>query len=175
MLSGSTKNYNRTKTPDLKMNACKFSPDRTYRYVLRHNCSDRFEAKRIVWIGLNPSTADERVLDPTLEAVRRYSMKWGFSEIVMLNLFAYRATNPRDLKRAADSVGPDNDRYLLKETTAANLVIACWGKDGKFLRRDEQVLRMLDGIVLKCLSRNKGGSPRHPLYLGPNIQLQRFP
>ena len=159
------------------MNACNFSPDRTYRYVLRHNCSDRLvgEPRRIAWIGLNPSKADELLLDPTLKAVRRYSIKWGFSEVVMLNLFAYQATYPCDLKRAADSIGPDNDQYLLKEATAANLVIACWGKQGGFLRRDEQVLSLLDRIVFKCLSRNKDGSPHHPLYLGPNVRLQRFP
>ena len=82
------------------MNACNFSPDRTYRYVLRHNCSDQLDAnpKRIAWIGLNPSTADELILDPTLDAVRRYSIRWGFAEIVMLNLFAYRTNLPARLE-----------------------------------------------------------------------------
>jgi hypothetical protein len=157
------------------MNACEFSSDRTYRYVLRRNCSDSAEPRRIAWIGLNPSTADELVLDPTLEAVRRYSIKWGFAQMVMLNLFAYRATYPSDLKRAADSIGPDNNRFLLKEAQAANLVIACWGKHGSFLGRDEEVLGLLDGVTFKCLSRNKDGSPRHPLYLRPDIQPQPFP
>ena len=158
------------------MNACDFSPDRTYRYVLHHNCSNRLDAnpKRIAWIGLNPSTADELALDPTLEAVRRYSIRWGFAEIVMLNLFAYRATYPHELKRAPDSIGPDNDRYLLQEVQAANLVIACWGNHGSFLRRDEQVLSLLAGVAFKCLSKNKDGSPHHPLYLRPDIQPQPF-
>jgi hypothetical protein len=90
----------------------------------------------------------------------------------MLNLFAYRATCPQDLKRAADSIGPDNDRYLLREVQAANLVIACWGNHGSFLRRDEQVLSLLAGVAVKCLSKNKDGSPHHPLYLRPDIQPQ---
>src|ERR1700730_6674573 len=159
------------------MNRCNFSHDRTYRYVLRHRWSDGSarKPKRIAWIGLNPSRADELVLDPTLEAVRRYSIKWGFREIVMLNLFAYRATFPHDLKHAADSIGPDNDRYLLRESLAANLVIACWGKHGSFLSRDEQVLSLLGEVIFKCLSKNKDGSPHHPLYLKPDIGPQPFP
>jgi hypothetical protein len=63
-------------------------------------------------IGLNPSTADHRKLDPTLRRVRNFAQKWGLGGFVMLNLFAYRATEPRDMKRAEDPVGPKNDRYI---------------------------------------------------------------
>ena len=127
------------------MNSCTFSTDRTYRYILHHDCGDLFTQKRrrIVWIGLNPSTADELALDPTLEVVRRYSKKWQLSEIVMLNLFAFRATDPREMKKVADPVGPDNDKHLLAETQAAQRVIACWGDHGVFMDRDKQVCKPL--------------------------------
>ncbi|HYZ72598.1 MAG TPA: DUF1643 domain-containing protein, partial [Chthoniobacterales bacterium] len=109
------------------LNQCVFSPDRAYRYVLRRHCGDMSceTPKRIAWIGLNPSTADEVTLDQTLAAVCRYSIKWGFSEVVMLNLFAFRATDPRDLKRASDPIGPDNDEHLLAEVGRVDRVIAC--------------------------------------------------
>ena len=117
------------------LNQCVFSPDRAYRYVLRHWCADTISEnpKRIAWIGLNPSTADEVTLDQTLATVCRYSRKWGFAEVVMLNLFAFRATDPRYLKRATDPIGPDNDEHLLTEVRNVDRVIACWGGQGRFL------------------------------------------
>lgn len=161
------------------MNPCEFSTDRVYRYVLRHDCGDLFAGKprRIAWIGLNPSTADESTLDQTMEAVRRYSKKWQFSEIVMLNLFAFRATDPADMKKAADPVGPDNDRHLMAEAKTAELVIACWGNPGALLNRDQQVCSLLStaGIELRCLQKHADESPHHPLYLPPGIKPIPFP
>ena len=161
------------------MNRCIFSSDGAYRYVLRRRCWETAPetARRIAWIGLNPSTADEITLDQTLAAVCRYSRKWGFSEVVMLNLFAFRATDPRDLKLALDPVGPDNDRHLLTEVGAAEHVIACWGDHGRFRDRDRTVSDLLHaaGIGLECLLRNKTGMPHHPLYLKPDLKPEPFP
>ena len=160
------------------MNRCIFSSDRIYRYVLRRQCSDAVSEtpRRIAWIGLNPSTADEVTLDQTAAAVCRYSRQWGFSEVVMLNLFAFRATDPRDLKRAADPIGPDNDKHLLTEVRAAERVIACWGGHGRFRGRDQHVSDLLAaiGIKFECLLKNKTGAPRHPLYLKLGIRPKRF-
>jgi hypothetical protein len=177
------------------MNHCIFSPDRIYRYVLRCRCtrhapenlSNAHEpdvgegrrteqpasAKRIAWIGLNPSAADEVTLDRTLAAVCRYSRKWGFTEMVMLNLFAFRATDPRDLKRATDPIGPDNDKHLLAEVCNVHRVIACWGDHGRFLGRDRQVSDLL-GVSFECLRRNRTGTPHHPLYLKSRIKPKPF-
>jgi hypothetical protein len=130
-------------------------------------------AKRIAWIGLNPSTADEVTLDRTLSAVCRYSRKWGFTEVVMLNLFAFRATDPRDLKRATDPIGPENDKHLLAEVCNADRVIACWGDHGRFLERDRQVSNLL-GVSFECLRRNRTGTPHHPLYLKSRIKPKPF-
>jgi hypothetical protein len=184
------------------MNQCVFSPDRTYRYVLRCRCVDgasesapkprsarcnpelyradrssrprkRGALHKIAWIGLNPSTADEVTLDQTLAAVCRYSKKWGFSEVVMLNLFAFRATDPRDLKRAMDPIGPENDEYLLVEVRSVDRIIACWGDHGRFLGRDRQVSGLL-GVSFECLLRNRTGAPHHPLYLKSRIKPKPF-
>jgi len=144
------------------MNRCIFSTDRVYRYVLCHRFVDSIPErtsdlgdveynpdkaqKRIAWIGLNPSTADEFTFDPTLAAVCRFSRKWGYSEVVMLNLFAFRATAPRDLKKAADPIGPDNDRHLLAEVHGIERVMVCWGEHGQFRGRDRQVTDLLATI-----------------------------
>jgi hypothetical protein len=129
--------------------------------------------RRIAWIGLNPSTADELTLDQTLVTVCRYSRNWGFSEVVMLNLFAFRATDPRNLKRATDPIGPDNDKHLLAEIRNVERVIACWGDHGRFLGRDRQVSALL-GVSFECLLKNRTGAPHHPLYLKSRIKPNPF-
>jgi hypothetical protein len=157
------------------MNQCIFSSDRVYRYVLLRQCAFAVPktSRRIAWIGLNPSTADEVTLDQTVAAVCRYSRQWGYSEVVLLNLFAFRATDPRDLKRAADPIGPDNNKHLLGEVGNVDRVIACWGEHGRLLGRDRQVSDLLD-ISFECLLRNRTGAPHHPLYLKSRIKPQPF-
>jgi hypothetical protein len=157
------------------MNWCILSPDRVYRYVLRcqWNGGTSEASRRIAWIGLNPSTADETTLDQTLAAVCRYSRNWGFSDVVMLNLFAFRATDPRDLKRASDPIGPDNDKHLLTEVRNVERVIACWGDQGRFLGRDRHVSDLL-GVPFGCLLQNRSGAPHHPLYLKSRIKPKPF-
>ena len=91
----------------------------------------------------------------------------------MLNLFAFRATDPRDLKRASDPIGPDNDEHLLREVRDVDRVIACWGSHGGFLGRDRQVADLL-GVSFECLLRNRTGAPHHPLYLKSGIKPKPF-
>lgn len=123
------------------------------------------DERAIVWIGLNPSTADENQLDPTLRRIRGYSMAWGYNTFYMLNLFAFRATDPQDMRRAVDPIGPDNDRWILETAAKADLVMCAWGRHGTFLERQRQVLALLDGFNLKCLDKTADGIPKHPLYL----------
>jgi len=91
----------------------------------------------------------------------------------MLNLFAFRATDPRDLKRATDPIGPDNDEHLLTEVRNVDRVIACWGGQGRFLERDRQVSDLLK-VPFECLLRNRTGAPHHPLYLKSRIRPKPF-
>jgi hypothetical protein len=151
------------------MNPCHFSSCRRYRYTLTHDIHDLFGAPAshgyVAWIGLNPSRADESRLDPTLWRVRAYTSRLGFRAFKMLNLFAYRATDPRILKKAVDPVGPDNDYYLLEVCRQAALVVCCWGVEGEYRGRDRQVIGLLRDIPLHALALTKMGHPRHPLYL----------
>ena len=160
------------------MNPCVFSACRTYRYVLTHDFADLFAPPAgngyVAWIGLNPSTADEARLDPTLRRIRAYTHRLSYRQFRMLNLFAYRSTDPEKMKEAADPVGPDNDRHILETCRGAALVVCCWGSDGEHLGRDRRVLELLAGIPLHALALTKEGQPRHPLYLKGSCQLTPF-
>lgn len=153
-------------------NKCQFSADRAYRYSLLHRWDELVtERKRVMWCGLNPSTADESELDPTLRRILRFSCDWGFNEFVMTNLFAFRSTQPKGMLLHHDPVGPENDRWLLTSATSSSLIIACWGAHGFHLGRDVAVqllLRKIDAPLF-CLGITEGGFPRHPLYV-PSAQ-----
>ena len=141
------------------------SADRKYRYVLTRIWD---EAKpTVVFIGLNPSTADEETDDPTIRKCIGYAKRWGYGKLIMVNLFAFRSTDPSMLKRVEDPVGPDNGSYIQKCVSESNLVIACWGNHGKLLNRDKVLMGSLPNLV--CLKRNKNGTPHHPLYLSKDI------
>jgi len=147
-------------------NECVFSPDRRYRYTLVHRWDELFDPGRgIAWIGLNPSTADEHRLDPTLRRIRAYSAAWGYAYFVMLNLFAWRATDPARMKAAGDPVGPDNDRWIMRWSSRVDRVMLAWGEHGAHLGRDRAVLDLLGGDNIFCLGRNASGQPKHPLYV----------
>lgn len=125
-------------------NDCIFSPCRNYRYRLIHEWSDMFTTPRaIMWIGLNPSTADEEKLDPTLKRIRGFSRAWGYDRFIMTNAFAYRATKPPDMLKQKDPIGPENDRILLECAAMVDKIIVVWGNDGSRFGRDKQVVDLL--------------------------------
>ncbi len=147
-------------------NECVFSPHRRYRYTLIHRWDELLAPDRgIAWICLNPSTADENQLDPTLRRIRDFSATWGYSFFVMLNLFAWRATVPADMKRAPDPIGAENDRWISHWAQRVDRVMVGWGEHGAHLARDRQVLTYLDQSKVFCLERNASSQPKHPLYV----------
>ena len=157
------------------MNECVFSPCRKYRYVLKCRWNDLFEEKPIAWIGLNPSTADEFQLDPTLTRIKGFSESFGFNCFYMLNIFAFRATDPNKMKQHAEPVGPENDRHILGTCRNCRTVVAAWGNHGTYLDRGRHVISMLkaEGIQLTCLKVSKEGNPVHPLYLpGKSVLIE---
>jgi len=81
----------------------------------------------------------------------------------MLNLFAYRATKPVDMKVASDPIGPENDWYLARWVKPETRVVAAWGRHGKFMNRDLIVQEAIPDI--HALAINKDGTPKHPLYV----------
>ena len=157
-------------------NRCVFSPDRVYRYTLLHSWRGLLDTEdRIAcWIALNPSTADENQLDPTLRRIRGYSMRWGYNGFMMLNAFGFRATDPREMEAAADPVGPDNDKWLLSETAKADRVFCCWGTHAKLGGRQAYLLELLRDRPLHYLRLTSGGFPSHPLYLPGDIVPVRW-
>jgi hypothetical protein len=160
----------------MNLNPCTFSPDRLYRYTLLHEWDQIFQPRLAAVIALNPSTADEADLDPTLRRIRSFCMAEKMTGFCMLNLFGYRATNPVVMKTQADPVGPDNDRHILEWAQKADRVIVAWGTHGNFRQRDSHVLSLLRQARIQtfCWGFNQNGSPKHPLYLPQSSPLLPF-
>lgn len=137
-----------------------------YRYTLSRHWA-KADPTYALFIGLNPSTADATSDDPTLRRCMAFARDWGFGGLVLVNLFAFRATDPKDMKAAADPIGPRNDDRITTEARHAGVVVTAWGAHGRYLNRDIKVMRLLTaaGVKMVCLGRTKDGSPRHPLYL----------
>jgi hypothetical protein len=146
------------------MNTCVFSPCRTYRYSLVHEWNP--EALRVAFVMLNPSTADEGNLDPTLRRCKAFAQAWGYGSFVIGNLFAFRATDPRAMKAADDPIGPENDAHLLAIVKSSHMTIAAWGQHGKHRERAASFLWNMRNVrSLHALEYAKDGTPKHPLYL----------
>ena len=151
-----------------------FSPCRTWRYALWREWG---AGPFVSFIGLNPSTADETVNDNTVSRCIKFAEYWGFNGMRMLNIFAFRATDPARMKRAKDPIGPDNDqailRYLMDRRN--RLIVACWGVHGSHMSRGWEVRKkLLEGWNLKCFGTTKAGAPKHPLYLPSDAELVEF-
>jgi hypothetical protein len=147
-----------------------FSPCRTWRYTLWRGWGGLFDDGRYVqFIGLNPSTADERQDDPTIRRCMEYARSWGYDSMCMTNLFGFRATDPKVMKRHAEPVGADNDKLLVEVASSASLVIAAWGAHGVHQDRADRVLKLMPAKV-HCLAVTKGGHPGHPLYLRKDLK-----
>jgi len=155
--------------PDHRSGAI-FDETRRYRYLLWRVWSV-VSSDYILWIMLNPSTADEVVLDPTVRRCIRYSQRWKSPGLKVCNIFALKSTDPKALYREDDPVGPENDRYILETAAGAARVIAAWGAHGIHQGRGRAVLDLLRsrGIKVECLGLTKVGMPRHPLYLKGNL------
>lgn len=137
-----------------------------YRYSLSRSWNSG--SGNVVFIGLNPSTADHKQDDPTIRRCVGFAKDWGYSSMNIVNLFAYRATQPEDMKSAADPIGPKNDYWLRKILKSADLAIACWGNHGSFLSRDKVIFRGFS--ELHCIMQNKSLHPAHPLYLKADLK-----
>ena len=155
-----------TRTNLLQTSSAVFSSCGSYRYRLQREIGPG--EKTLLFIGLNPSTADEEKNDPTVERIERRAKAMGFGRISVCNIFAYRATDPQVMKGQPFPVGPENDAAILEEARKADLVLCAWGIHGCHLNRGREVEKLLRnaGIPLHCLGRNHDGSPKHPLYIG---------
>ena len=140
-----------------------FSPCRRWRYRLWR----RWNASQPVanFLMLNPSTADEVQLDPTCARARDFAQRWGYGALIVTNIFAFRNTNPKQMKAAADPVGPGNDAAIVRAARESALVVCAWGNHGAFLERSTRIKELLKNQKLHALRLNANGEPAHPLYL----------
>lgn len=146
-----------------------FSPCRKYRYALWRIWD---ESKPLVmFIGLNPSTANEETDDPTIRRVTRFAKDWGLGGVYMMNLFAWVTPYPSELKKCADPLG-ENDTWLCKIAAKCDRIIFAWGSFDEADDRAEQVIEAFDGYALKI---NRNGSPRHPLYVPADTAPVKYP
>lgn len=156
-----------------------------YRYRLWRQWGD---GASVLFVGLNPSTADATQDDPTIRRCIGYAKRWGYDGIIMANLYAWRATKPADLHHAQGPVGEfpvvgfggtaenRNDIALTEAAMDAGLIVAAWGADpGPIQWRPAYVLDLLRrrGAV-HALGLTKHGQPRHPLYMRGDAQPSPF-
>lgn len=166
------------KNPDIsndliEASGAVFDVTGTYRYTLWRVWN--INLPRVVFIMLNPSTADATTDDPTIRRCIRFAQSWGYGALEVVNLFAYCTSDPIQLKRVADPIGQENDQYLLQVSDRAQILIAGWGNEGGLRQRSQTVLHLLTPKSnLFCLGINQTQQPRHPLYVKQNTLPQLY-
>ncbi|MFJ7049872.1 DUF1643 domain-containing protein [Streptomyces sp. NPDC101112] len=152
------------------------SPCGTYRYRLDRVWDE--QAPPLVWVMLNPSTADADEDDATLRRCTTFSKKAGHGGLTVVNLFALRSKDPGQLRKHADPIGPRNEAALLDATASADRVAVAWGDVGRAERAEQAraVTALLTGHgrPLECLGLTGKGHPRHPLYVRDETQLTAY-
>lgn len=133
-----------------------------YRYKLKRTWHPGMP--EMMFLMLNPSTADHNVDDRTIRRCIDFAQRWGYGAFWVGNLFAFRSPYPEDLLRVADPVGESNDEALMEMADVSELIVAGWGAHGVHNGRDAAVKSMLTGR-LHALKMTKEGHPWHPLYL----------
>lgn len=150
---------------DANLSACK-----KYRYTLWRTWDD--SKPYVMFIGLNPSTADETKNDKTITRCIKYAEDWGYGGLCMTNLFAFRATDPSDMKKSKNPIGIENDNWIKKLAKDAEVVVAAWGNDGCYMERSKKVIDMIPNLM--CLKINETGEPAHPLYQEESARLMKY-
>ena len=141
--------------------------DPIFRYLLWRTLVDCDDPETILWIMLNPSTADAENDDPTIRRCLSFSKDWGYERVEIANLFALRATDPEELTTAPEIIGWDNDRFILEAAKRASRVMVAWGAFWKAEERAKHIMQILKVADAKplCLGHTLCGAPRHPLYV----------
>jgi hypothetical protein len=147
-----------------------YSPCERYRYALTRVWDDR--GARLLCVMLNPSTATEVQNDPTVERCERRARALGYGAFRVCNIFAWRDTDPRAMRAAADPIGPGNDAAIRDGAAWADRVLCAWGTHGAHLGRGAAVATLLrdTGRPLCHLGLSKAGHPKHPLYIAYSQQ-----
>lgn len=141
-----------------------FSKDRKYRYVLWRIWDNR---PKVLFIALNPSTANENSDDATIRRIKKFAFDWGYGGVYMMNLFGLVTPYPQELIKHADPIG-DNNGWLEKIAPKCEKVIFAWGAFKEAKERSDQVIKMFPDAYALVI--NSDGSPRHPLYVKGDVK-----
>lgn len=152
------------------------SDDGLYRYVLLRRWDVRAGARLLLYIMLNPSTADASLNDATIRSCVRLAKQLGYGGIAVVNLFAFRSRDPGALLTTKDVVGPENDAWVEMMTLQATDVVAAWGafvsKHLDFKRQAGHIIELVTKHKpLHCFATTRAGYPKHPLYLPTESRL----
>jgi hypothetical protein len=155
------------------------SADGRYRYALTRDTGQLGAEGTVLFVMLNPSTADANVDDPTIRRCLAFARRWGYAGLTVGNLFALRATDPSELARAADPIGPNDDEWLDRLAARATEIIAAWGAHKLAVSRARDVLPRLEHYcgTASCIGQTRALAPRHPLFVradAPRRPLQRY-
>ena len=144
-----------------------FSEDNIYRYQLSRIWDE--EKPKILFIMLNPSTADEFVEDPTIRRIVNYAKDWGYGSVYVGNLYAFRSTDPKGLNSVEDPIGPENITHIQTLIGLVDKVVYAWGNERK---EPEWLKKLVDAPY--CIDISKKGIPKHPLYLKKCLTPQLY-
>ena len=159
------------------------SRDGLYRYGLQRSTNALLCTchKPVLFIGVNPSTADADTDDATIRKMTGFAERWGFSNFMVGNVFAYRATDVRELAQVEDPVGHGNYEYLQQLMHLAGLIVPCWGNESKVPRKwrhqfeiTRAALLLHADVPVKCFGLTLTGHPMHPLMLSYSTELREF-
>lgn len=151
-----------------------YSPCEKYRYMLTRSWDQ--QGRKALFIMLNPSTATEVQNDPTVERCERRARTLGFGAFRVTNIFAWRDTDPRNMRAAHDPTGPENDRLIGDSCDWADQVICAWGANGEHRSRGLEISHLLQDakVALFHLGLTKAGHPKHPLYIAYSQQPEKW-
>lgn len=161
--------------PEPMLGHAVISSDGRYRYVLGRSETGAYPDP-VVFVMLNPSTADAENPDPTITRCIGFARAWGYSCFYVVNLFGFRSSEPKDLAKADDAVGPKNDCYIEQILGQAKRVVVAWGAEKAATKRVPALMAILNRGMARhghplCLGVTKSGAPRHPLFSKKDAEL----
>lgn len=174
----------RYRIPDVKIDPKRDPPDkkavisdcRLYRYWLLRQWN--WDLRCAGFIMLNPSRADHEIDDPTIKKCMLLARNWGCGGIEVVNLFAFRSTDPEGLVTAEDPVGPENDEAIRNALEHCKPLVVAWGNSvpKSHLGRVDRVMAIVKavGMPVSCVKLNANGSPKHPLFVKGDTELVPF-
>jgi hypothetical protein len=144
------------------------SDDNKYRYQLSRIWDE--EKPFILFIMLNPSTADADGDDQTIRRVINFAKSWGYGGFYVGNLYAFRSTDPKGLKHTDDPIGPENIANVQSLVGLTDKVVYAWGNEHK---EPEWLRDLVDTPYCIDISKN-GNIPKHPSRLNKDLQLKLY-